>query len=119
MKEGKYHTERSDRFELVSLKMNDIALLVSYRKQQVCLFCGGFRRTERANRTMSGTILPCLSRNTLKSVRELVVHTHCAFSSHKARCVAKDPRLSLHTIIRPLTRSLRNKLAVLKIALIS
>ena len=54
-------------------------ILASYQKRQVCLFYGGFRRTERTNSTMSGTctILPCLSRNRSKSVRELVVvHTH-------------------------------------------
>ena len=32
MKEDKYRAERSDRFEVVSIELNDIALLASYRK---------------------------------------------------------------------------------------
>ena len=55
--------------------MNDIALLASYRKWPVCRFCG-------AQKGPTGLCqVQYLSRNTLKSVRELVVvHTHhCTF----------------------------------------
>ena len=72
MKEDKYCAERS---ELVSIEMNDIALLVSYRKRQAFLFYGGFSCTEKTSGIMSDTILPCLSRNASKSVRELCMHT--------------------------------------------
>ena len=44
--------------------MNDIALLVA--ENGVCLFYGGFRRTE-GPAGLSGTMLLCLSRNTSKS----------------------------------------------------
>ena len=71
MKEDNYHAESSNRFELVSIEQAKfIALLVSYHLP-VLWWIQAHRKT---NGTMSGTILPYLSRNTSNSV--VVEHTH-------------------------------------------